>query len=55
MNILNRINLLLKETTCTGDIEQNMAKGHVNIIGAPKKRKRKKIRSRLTGSFTVDK
>ena len=52
MELLNRINLLLKETTCTADIENNVAKGHVDVIG-PKKKKRKRIRSKLTGQYTI--
>ena len=33
-NIINRIELFLgEEGTITGDIEQNLAKGHVDIIG----------------------
>ena len=32
----------IEETTVTGDVEKNLAKGHVDVIGAPKYKKKKK-------------
>jgi len=32
----------LEETTVVGDVEKNLAKGHVDVIGAPKYKKKKK-------------
>lgn len=32
----------IEETTVTGDVAKNLAKGHVDVIGAPKYKKKKK-------------
>ena len=32
----------LEETTTTGDIAKNLAKGHVDVVGAPKYKKKKR-------------
>lgn len=32
----------IEETTVVGDVEKNLAKGHVDVIGAPKYKKKKK-------------
>ena len=37
MDILDRINQILHETIVTGDVENNTAKGHVTVVGAPKR------------------
>lgn len=46
MDIVNKINLVI-ETTLTGDIEKNLAKGHIPVIGMRYKKKKKK--NKLTG------
>jgi hypothetical protein len=51
MDILQKIDGLL-ETTLTTDVEQNKAKGHVDVIGMVYRRKKKT--SKLTGAdYTV--
>ena len=37
MNIIDRIKLLLRETTVTADVEANISKGNVPVIGSPKR------------------
>jgi len=37
-----RLKKYLEETTTTPDVEKNLAKGHVDVIGAPKYKKKKK-------------
>ena len=37
MDIIKRIDILLKETTVTSDEAKNTAKGHVDVIGTPKR------------------
>ena len=48
MNIIKRIDVILGETTVTGDVAQNTAKGCVDIVG-----KKKKKKSVLTGKPKV--
>lgn len=51
MDIIKRIETLIESTT-TGDIETNDAKGHVPLMGMRYKKKKK--RSKLTGkAYTV--
>ncbi len=53
-NIIDKIDLILRETIVSGDVATNTAKGHVTVIGAPpKKRKRKVKKSKLTGKNIV--
>jgi len=37
MDIIDRIKLLLRETTVAGDVQPNTAKGNVPVIGSPKR------------------
>ena len=37
MDIIKRIDFLLKETTVTSGIAKNTAKGYVDVIGTPKR------------------
>lgn len=37
-----RLKKWLEEATVTADVEKNLAKGHVDVIGAPKYKKKKK-------------
>jgi hypothetical protein len=41
MDILNKLKIFtLDDSTCTGDIATNKAKGEIDIIGKPKKKKK---------------
>ena len=46
MDIIKKIDRII-ETTTTGDVEKNLAKGHVTLLGMKYKKKKKK--SKLTG------
>jgi hypothetical protein len=41
-SILDRINIIIGDSTCVGDVATNKAQGEVDIIGKPKKKKKKK-------------
>lgn len=36
-NIIDRIDMFLREETVSGDVATNTAKGHVTVIGDPKR------------------
>lgn len=52
MDILKKLGLFLGETgIMTGDVEQNLAKGHVPVLGMTYRKKKRK--NRLTGHTIV--
>ena len=50
-NLLNKIDMVLDETTVTGDVAVNREEGEIDLIGKPKKKKKKK--SKLTGDLKI--
>jgi len=51
-NLLNKIDMVLDETTVTGDVAVNRGEGEIDLIGKPKKKKKKK-KSKLTGDLKI--